>query len=36
VGRGNTSISVSSVSLTSSTGQPINATAPPALVVNVK
>lgn len=36
VGRGNTTVSVSSVSLTASTGQPINATAPPPLVVNVK
>ncbi len=36
VGRGNTSVSVSSVSLTASTGQPINATAPTPLVVNVK
>ena len=36
VGRGNTNVSVSSVSLTASTGQPINTTAPPPLVVNVK
>ena len=36
VGRGNTNVSVSSVSLTASTGQPIQATAPPPLVVNVK
>ncbi len=36
VGRGNTSISVSSVSLAGSNGQPIQAAAPPPLVVNVK
>jgi general secretion pathway protein D len=36
VGRGNTNVSVSSVALTASTGQPIQATAPPPLVVNVK
>jgi general secretion pathway protein D len=36
VGRGNTNVSVSSVSLTGSTGQPISVTAPPPLVVNVK
>ena len=36
VGRGNTNVSVSSVSLTASTGQPISVTAPLPLVVNVK
>ena len=36
VGRGNTNVSVASVSLTASTGQPLPATAPPPLVVNVK
>ncbi len=36
VGRGNTNVSVSSVSLKASTGQPISVTAPPPLVVNVK
>ena len=36
VGRGNTNVSVSSISLTASNGQPINVTAPPPLVVNVK
>ena len=36
VGRGNTNVSVSSVSLTGSTGQAISVTAPPPLVVNVK
>jgi general secretion pathway protein D len=36
VGRGNTNVSVASVSLKASTGQPIQATAPPPLVVNVK
>ena len=36
VGRGNTNVSVSSVSLAASTGQPINVTAPTPLVVNVK
>jgi general secretion pathway protein D len=36
VGRGNTNVSVSSVSLTASTGQPMQVTAPPPLVVNVK
>jgi hypothetical protein len=36
VGRGNTNVSVSSASLTASTGQPINVTVPPPLVVNVK
>jgi general secretion pathway protein D len=36
VGRGNTNVTVSSVSLTASTGQPLQATAPPPLVVNVK
>jgi hypothetical protein len=36
VGRGNTNVSVSSTSLTSSTGQPIVVTTPPPLVVNVK
>jgi general secretion pathway protein D len=36
VGRGNTNVSVSSLTLTASTGRPIQATAPPPLVVNVK
>lgn len=36
VGRGNTNVTVSSVSMNASTGQPINTTAPPPLVVNVK
>jgi general secretion pathway protein D len=36
VGRGNTNVSVGSLSLNASTGQPINATAPAPLVVNVK
>jgi general secretion pathway protein D len=36
VGRGNTTVSVASVSLTASTGQPIAANAPPPLVVNVQ
>ena len=36
VGRGNTTVSLASVSLTASTGQPIAANAPPPLVVNVK
>jgi general secretion pathway protein D len=36
VGRGNTNVTVSSVTLNASTGQPINTTAPPPLVVNVK
>jgi hypothetical protein len=36
VGRGNTNVSVSSVSLTGSNGQSISATPPPPLVVNVK
>jgi general secretion pathway protein D len=36
VGRGNTNVSVSSLSLKASTGQPIEATVPPPLVVNVK
>jgi general secretion pathway protein D len=36
VGRGNTNVSVGSLSLNASTGQPINATTPPPLVVNVK
>jgi general secretion pathway protein D len=36
VGRGNTTVTASSVSMTASTGQPINTTAPPPLVVNVK
>ncbi|MDP9054933.1 MAG: cohesin domain-containing protein, partial [Acidobacteriota bacterium] len=35
VGRGNTNVSAPSVGLTASTGQPINAIAPPPLVVNV-
>ncbi len=35
VGRGNTNVSVSSASLTASTGQPISVTVPPPLVVNV-
>jgi general secretion pathway protein D len=36
VGRGTTSIEVSGVALTASTGQPIASNTPPALVVNVK
>jgi general secretion pathway protein D len=36
VGRGLTNVTVAGVSLTSSTGQPINATGPPPLVVNVR
>ena len=36
VGRGNTTVSVSSVSVTASGGQPISTNAPPPLVVNVK
>ena len=36
VGRGNTTVAVSSVSLTASTGPPIATNAPPPLVVNVK
>jgi len=36
VGRGNTNVAVSSVSLTATNGQPITVTAPPPLVVNVK
>jgi hypothetical protein len=36
VGRGNTTVSVSAVSLTGSAGEPIGANAPPPLVVNVK
>jgi general secretion pathway protein D len=36
VGRGTTSIEVSGVALTASTGQPIPSNTPPALVVNVK
>jgi hypothetical protein len=36
VGRGNTNVAVSSMSLTASTGQPVNVTVPPPLVVNVK
>jgi general secretion pathway protein D len=36
VGRGNTNVTVSSVGMTASTGQPINTTAPPPLVVNVR
>jgi general secretion pathway protein D len=36
VGRGNTNVSVSSASLTASTGQPISVTVPPPLVVNVQ
>lgn len=35
VGAGTTNVSVASVSLTASTGQPINSVAPPPLVVNV-
>jgi hypothetical protein len=35
VGRGNTSVTVGSVALTGSTGQPINTVAPQPLVVNV-
>ena len=36
VGRGNTNVSVSSLNMTASTGQAINATAPQPLVVNVR
>jgi general secretion pathway protein D len=36
IGRGLTNVTVAGVSLTSSTGQPINATGPPPLVVNVR
>ena len=36
VGRGNTNVSLSSISLKGSTGQPIGAATPPPLVVNVK
>jgi general secretion pathway protein D len=36
LGRGNTTVAVSSVSLTGANGQPIGATAPPPLVVNVR
>jgi hypothetical protein len=36
VGRGNTTVSVSSLSLTATTGQPIAAITPPPLVVTVK
>jgi len=36
VGRGNTNVTVSSASLTASTGRPISVTVPPPLVVNVK
>jgi hypothetical protein len=36
VGRGTTNVSVSSVSLSGPNGQPITATPPPPLVVNVK
>ena len=36
VGRGNTTVSVSSVSLTGPNGQPIATTSPPPLVVNVR
>lgn len=36
VGRGNTTVSLSSVSLTASGGQAISANAPPPLVINVK
>jgi hypothetical protein len=36
VGRGNTTVSLSSVSLTPSGGQPIGTNAPPPLVINVK
>ncbi len=36
VGRGNTNVSVASVTMRTSTGQPINAPAPPPLAVNVR
>jgi general secretion pathway protein D len=36
IGRGLTNVTVAGVSMTSSTGQPINATGPPPLVVNVR
>ena len=36
VGRGNTTVSISSVSLTASGGQPVTTTVPPPLVINVK
>lgn len=36
VGRGQTNVTVAGVSLTSSTGQPINVAAPPPLVVTVR
>ena len=36
IGRGNTTVSVSSLGLTASTGQAINATAPQPLVINVR
>jgi general secretion pathway protein D len=36
VGRGNTTVSVSSLGLTASTGQAVNATAPQPLVINVR
>jgi general secretion pathway protein D len=36
VGRGNTTVSLSSVSVTASGGQPVTTTAPPPLVINVK
>jgi hypothetical protein len=36
VGRGNTSVTVSGMSLTGSTGAPIQSNTPPALTVNVK
>jgi hypothetical protein len=36
VGRGNTSVTVSGMSLAGSTGQPIQSNTPPALAVNVK
>jgi hypothetical protein len=36
VGRGTTNVTLSAISLTASTGQPINAVAGPPLVVNVR
>jgi general secretion pathway protein D len=36
VGKGSTNVTLGGVALTSSTGQPINATTPPPLVVNVR
>lgn len=36
VGRGNTTVSLGSVGLTASTGQPINVTAPQPMVINVR